>query len=163
MVQPAPIPTLGRFTPVNPVTPFTYRDNDTYLTLLRKLEEFATGLAEHVNEQDEDNKSAWQRAIDDLTNALNLTVLSVYNDLVNQIAGSHDESIASDPTTGKRNAGLSTVVAHVYDNLRIHAYFAKQYDDLGLTCAEYDALNFTARHYDLAPLYPTLNDVYPGA
>lgn len=158
MVQPVPIPTLDSFTPVNPVTPFTYRDNDTYMTILHKLEQYVAGVTEHVNTTDASNNSAWQKAIDDLTNALNLTILSVYNDLVNMIAGSHDESIADDPTTGKRNAGLSTVVAHVYDNLRIHAYFAKQYDDLGLTCAEYDALNYTARHYDLAPLYPTLND-----
>ena len=161
-IQPTPIPPIGRFAPVNPVVPFTMRDTATFLSILHGLREHVNDLAEHINTTDADNHSAWQKAIDDLTNALNLAILNVYNELVERIDSSHDDSVANDPTTGKRNMGLSTVVANVYDNARIFAYFAGQYDALGMTAAEYEALNYTARHYDLAPLYPTLNDVYPA-
>jgi hypothetical protein len=41
----------------------------------------------------------------------------------------------------------------------VFAYFAKQYDELDLTAAEYDALNYSARHFDLGVTYPTINDV----
>jgi hypothetical protein len=155
----SPIPILDRFGPVNPVTPFTMRDTATFLTILHNLQEFVVDLTEHVNTQDADNHSAWGQAIADLTNELNLAILNMYNELVDMIAGSHDESIADDPTTGLRNQGLSRVVGNVYDNTRIFAYFAKQYDDVGMTAAAYDAIGYSARHFDLAPLYPTLNDV----
>jgi hypothetical protein len=46
----------------------------------------------------------------------------------------------------------------VYDNARVFAYFAKQYDQLNLTAAAYDALAYSARHFDLGVTYPTLND-----
>jgi len=47
----------------------------------------------------------------------------------------------------------------VYDNARIFAYFARQYDELVLTASAYDTLAYSARHFDLGITYPTLNDV----
>jgi hypothetical protein len=160
-IPPTPIPLIGRFAPVNPVVPFTLRDTASFLTILHGLREHVDTLTEHINTQDADNHSAWQKAIDDLTNALNLAILNVYNDLLERVDVGAD-SLADDPTTGKRNMGLSRVVGNVFDNVRIFAYFAGQYDALNLTAADFDALNYSARHFDLAPLYPTLNDVYPA-
>ena len=37
----------------------------------------------------------------------------------------------------------------LYDNVRVHAIFSKDYDEMGLEAQEYDALGMTARGYDL--------------
>lgn len=147
--------------PILPVTPFTMRDTATNLTVLHGLREKVEELTAHVNASDAQNASNINQAIADLTNALNLALANAYTELLARVDVGPD-SLADDPTTGKRNSGLSLVVGNVYDNARIFAYFAGQFDALNLTAAEFDALNYSARHFDLAPLYPTLNDVYGG-
>jgi hypothetical protein len=74
------------------------------------------------------------------------------------VQSSHDEGIVFDPTNGSHIEGFSLVLGRVYDNARVFAYFAKQYDQLNLTAATYDALAYSARHFDLGVTYPTLND-----
>lgn len=156
-----PLDTLAPFSPINPVTPFTYRDNATTLTVLRLLENKLNSVIEALNDSNIEITDNLNEAITELTNSLNLQIAALYNELVERIDSSHDDSVADDPTTGRRNEGLSKVVANVYDNARIFAYFASQYDALELTCAEYEALNYSARFFDLAPLYPVLNATNP--
>jgi hypothetical protein len=74
------------------------------------------------------------------------------------IESSHDEGIVFDPTNGTHLDGFSVVLGRVYDNSRVFAYFAKQYDQLNLTAADYDGHQYSARHFDLGITYPTLND-----
>jgi hypothetical protein len=72
-----------------------------------------------------------------------------------------NSQIAYDPTNGKRTESIDYVLNHVFDNARVFAYFAKQYDDKQLTSAQYDALNLTARQYDMAPdYYGTQHAIY---
>jgi len=150
---------LAPFSPLNPVTPFTYRDNATFLTIQHSVVKRLNELIDLVNLANAQDESNLNQAILDLTNSLNLTLQNMYADLTALIAGSHDESVATDPTNGVRLEGLSTVISRVYDNVRVFAYFAKQYDDLLLTASEYDTLSYSARHFDLGITYPILNDV----
>ena len=154
-----PLTTLAPFSPVNPVTPFTYRDNATFLTILHALERRVNEIIAAVNLANDQDATNLNEAILELTNSLNLTVQNVYTELTAMIDGSHDESVATDPTNGNRLSGLSTVISNVYDNARIFAYFAQQYDELLLTASAYDALEYSARHFDLGITYPILNDV----
>lgn len=153
----SPLVGLAPFEPINQVTPFTYRDNDTYLTILHSLKNQVNALVDWANEYAVDDAANLNNAVSALITQFNAALNKLRSDLEALIAGSHDESIAFNPTTGSLLDGLSKVVSDVYDNLRYYAYFAKQYDDLGLTAAEYDALNYTARHYDLAVTFPTFN------
>lgn len=73
-----PLPVFG---PINPVTPFTYRDNDTFQTQLR-------GLRDKVNEQiaqleliDASLRSDMGAEILDLTNQLNMQLTTI-NDIL---------------------------------------------------------------------------------
>jgi hypothetical protein len=150
-----PLDTLANARPINPVTPFTYRDNDTNLTMVRGLRKKVDELIEYVNnefalnETDHTNiRADFQKALD----ALRVEILAVIDAL-------ETDATAFNPTTGTRTDGVSKVIGDVYDNTRVFAYFAKQYDDLDLTAAEYDALNYSARHFDLGVTYPTINDV----
>jgi hypothetical protein len=116
-------------------------------------------LIDFINSSNVINNDNLNNGLGGLRTELLKAINDLRIELTALIEGSHDESIAFDPTNGTRLEGLSTVISRVYDNLRIYAYFAKQYDDLEMTAAEYDALQLTARHYDLAITHPTLNDV----
>jgi hypothetical protein len=148
-----------QFEPVGAVQPFTYRDNATYLTILHGMREKLVELIDFINSSNVINNDNLNNGLGGLRTELLKAINDLRIELTALIEGSHDESIAFDPTNGTRLEGLSTVISRVYDNLRIYAYFAKQYDDLEMTAAEYDALQLTARHYDLAITHPTLNDV----
>lgn len=148
---------VAPFAPVSNVTPFTYRDGETFLSELHRIKEYIRELAFLLESGDAANRDYVNKAIAALTEQFNAAI--VY--LEGLIAGSHDESIAFDPTNGTHLEGLSQVVSNVYDNVRIFAYFALDLDNMDLTAAEYDAWLATmpVRHMDLAPLYPALNDV----
>jgi hypothetical protein len=148
---------LPPFEPIDSVTPFTYRDNATYLSILKTLETTVNALIDNINEVSINNAgglNAFKTYVDDALTALRAELL----ELINSIELDNGATVL-DPTTGNRTEALSKALGNVYDNARIFAYFAKQYDDLNLTAADYDALMLKARHYDLAPTYPTLSDV----
>ena len=153
-----PLKNLSSFSPVNTVTPFTYRDNATYLTILHGLQHKVNELITTLNNLNESVTADMNIGFAEMVAELTLMVNAVRDELVALVAGSHDESIATDPTNGKRLQGLSTVVSRVYDNTRIFAYFAKQYDLLDQTAAQYDARAVSARHFDLGITYPVLSD-----
>lgn len=149
------------FAPVSNVTPFTYRDGETFLSELHRIKCYIAEMVAVLEKADEDNRDYVNNTIQQLTTQFNAAVIY----LEGLIAGSHDESIAFDPTNGSHLEGLSQVVSNVYDNSRIFAYFAKDLDDMGMTAVEYDDLlaSMPVRHMDLAPLYPTLNDALKGS
>ena len=147
------------FSPLSQSTPFSYRDLDTHLTILKKLGDKVNEIVDTSNDNNAAIADETQRLITDLVTSVNTALDYLRRDVEQWIAGSHDESIAFNPTNGLQE-DVSQVVSDTFDNSRIFAYFAGDYDALGLTSAQYDALGYEARHYDLAPLYPTLNDVY---
>jgi phenylalanyl-tRNA synthetase alpha subunit len=150
---------LPDFSPVNTVTPFTYRDNDTFLTQLETLKEKANELVETVNANDQENASQHSAIVKQLVDQFNAALAELTADLEARIdAVSVDSASANDPTTGQRNAALSQVISNVYDNSRVYAWFAIEADELERTAAEWDALNFSARHFDLGATYPVIHD-----
>lgn len=153
-----PLYNLPSFSPVNSVTPFTYRDNATYLTILHALQDKVNELITTLNTLNLSVTADMNIGFAEIVAELNASLNAVRDELIALVAGSHDESVATDPTTGLRLQGLSTVISNVYDNVRIFAYFALQYDELELTALAYDTLEYTARHFDLGVTHPVLND-----
>lgn len=146
---------LATFEPINSVTPFTYRDNATYLTILKGLETTVNALITNINDVSTNNAGGLNALRDYVNDAL----IALRVELLTIVEGLESDATALDPTNGTRTESISKVIGRVYDNLRIFGYFAKQYDELNYTAAEYDALQLGARHYDLGITYPTLNDV----
>jgi hypothetical protein len=131
----------------------------SYLAILEDLQVAFNALIVAVNGANDTNVSEHNRIVSQLTTQFNNALNSLRADMEDRIAGMHDESVAWNPTTGNRQDSLSTVVSNVYDNNRIYAWFAAQYDEFGWTAAEYDAKELTARTFDLVPSYPTINAV----
>lgn len=154
------------FDSVGGVTPFTYRDGATYLTLLNEIISLVNQIVDVVNEDNNnvDGLMAEVNAkIKELDDRVSYTLAGFKNSISGWIKEMQDEKGSIyDPTNGTLANPFSVVMERIYDNVRIYAYFARQYDDLGLTAAEYDALEYTARHYDLGVTHPTLSDVLIG-
>jgi hypothetical protein len=150
--------TLRFSRPVSSTTPFTQRDNDTFLTILKGLQDKLNELIENINTDNANEHDDLNTAIADLTNKLNLSLMDYEAYITALVESSHDEGIVYDPTNGTHIEGFSLVLGRVYDNVRVFAYFAKQYDLLNLTALEYDTLAYTARHFDLGVTYPTISD-----
>ena len=74
---------LNQFGTINPVTPFTYRDNDTYLTVLAKLEATVNDLIQTVNDGHAELVTNFNTLVDSV-NAINTLI---------------DEKIAAQHTT----------------------------------------------------------------
>ena len=56
--------------------------------------------------------------------------------------------IAYDPTTGEYE-NVSTVIQNVYDSLRQNSISASEFDNLELTCTEFEAYDISAYNFDL--------------
>ena len=152
-------------TPISTVTPFTYGDGDTYLRRLERLIKWLANLITVVDGQTE--------AIEEIRNALSAIEAEVDKELaenraytVEQIANVRAELLAAigaatdagsvfNPTNGSLHEPIAKVISDVYDNVRVHALFAIEYDELEYTVAQYDAIGFEARHYDLSPFTNT--------
>jgi hypothetical protein len=131
--------TLRFSRPVGTTTPFTQRDNDTFLTILKGLQYTLNDLIEQVNANDVSSQNDLNTAIADLTNKLNLALMDYEAYLTALVQSSHDEGVVFDPTNGTHIEGFSLVLGRVYDNARVFAYFAKQYDQLNLTACIFGA------------------------
>lgn len=136
--------------PLSNVTPFTYRDGETYLEQLKRLRGYIGEVADIL-----------QGNIDDLSDNVDAKINALISDFNAALAEINaalmamedsDNMVLFDPTTGELN-GASIVIGHVYDNTRYYAYFAGQLDDFEKTAAEWDSMEYTARHFDLALAY----------
>lgn len=131
--------------------PFTYRDGLTTLQLIECIRcnldglqsDFNT-LVEQVNQSITDNNAAVQLIADNLVKQMAL----LREELIRLIEQSQSTGLAWSPVYGKQDA-LQTVLDGMYDNTRNHALFWSDYDDMGLQAFVYDALELTARDYDL--------------
>lgn len=141
--------------PINQVTPFTYRDNATYLTILNGLCDYLNTLVDQINTIIGDFEDSTNAALAELLDYINSEIARL-EEILNSADG---DAFIFDPTQGQLKKGSGQVVSRVYDNTRIYAYFANEYDALGLTAKAYDDAQYLARHYDLSITYPDLHAV----
>lgn len=156
-----PLAGMPPFEPLQRVVPFTYRDTATNQQIVNGLRQTLNALIDEFNSANDTNTSEHNRIVSQLTTQFNNALNALDGRLTDQLDGiTTDSASVNDPTTGSRNVSLSQALSNTFDNSRVFAYFAKQLDDFGWTAAEYDTLHIdTARHFDLAPTYPVLNDV----
>lgn len=131
--------------------PFTYRDGLTTLQLIECIRcnldglqsDFNT-LVEQVNQSITDNNATVQQIADSLVEQMAI----LREELIRLIKQSQSTGMAWSPVYGRQDA-LQTVLDGMYDSTRNHALFWSDYDNMGLQAFVYDALELTARDYDL--------------
>jgi hypothetical protein len=146
------LPLVGRYfdSPLSQVTPFTYRDGETFLEQLKRLrcwvDNVTAALESNIEQVAADDKTANNALADELNGLLT----AFTNKWESELLALEDEAknVTRDPTTGSLSP-IGVVVNHVYDNTRYYAYFANQLDAFDYTAAEWDAIGYTARHFDL--------------
>lgn len=152
----SPLSTLGFFsTPLSNVTPFTYRDGETFLEQLARLrcwiDEVSSTLAANIIAVQTDDEAA----LASLTAQLNAELLAFVNQWQTELMNLQDQhpALAFDPTNGTSVEPVNVVISRVYDYTRVYAFFADQLDAYEMTAAELDAVQYTARGFDLALAY----------
>lgn len=146
-------------TPLSNVTPFTYRDGETYLERLHRLQKWIHDLSITLENNIESVEAQDQIAINTLAQQLNDALNKFANDWNAELLAIQNQNplFIFDPTNGKRTETADVVVGRVYDNLRYYAYFADQLDDFEKTAAEWDGMQYSARGFDLALAYSPTN------
>ena len=131
--------------------PFTYRDGATTLQLIECIRYNLDGLqsdfntlVEQVNQSIADSDATVRQLADNLVNQMAV----LREELIRLIGQSQSTGLAWSPVYGSQNA-LQMVLDGMYDNTRDHALFWSDYDDMGLEAFTYDALELSAREYDL--------------
>lgn len=131
--------------------PFAYRDTLNMLTWLRAIACNLDTVREHVNDIGdavgkipEDTETALQKIVDDTTAAL----AALDTTLRALIAEGSATGTAFSPVRGQAQS-VQHVFEDMYDNVRVYALFAADYDTMGLSAEEYDSLEVRAREYDL--------------
>lgn len=145
------IPRQRLFDGVPTSVPFTYRDGLTTLQLIEclrhnldTLQSDFVALVESVNAAIDANN----QDIKDMADNLSKQVAALREELIRLIEQSQVTGIAWSPVYGKQDA-LQSVLDGMYDNVRNHALFWRDYDDMQLEASMYDDLGLSAREYDL--------------
>lgn len=145
------IPRQRLFDGVPTSVPFTYRDGLTALQLIECLRHNLDALQSDFNALVESVNTAIDANNQDIRNmADNLLrqMATLREELIRLIEQSQVTGLAWSPAYGRQDA-LQTVLDGMYDNTRNHALFWSDYDNMGLQAFVYDALELTARDYDL--------------
>lgn len=145
------VPRQRLFDEVPTSVPFTYRDGLTVLQLIECLRhnldvlqsDFNT-LVESVNTAIDANN----QDIKDMADNLLRQMAALREELIRLIEQSQVTGVAWSPVYGKQDA-MQTVLDGMYDNARNHGLFWGDYDGMRLEASMYDALELTAREYDL--------------
>lgn len=131
--------------------PFAYRDTLNMLTWLRAvtcnldtLRERVNDIGDAVEKIPKDTETALQKIVDDTTDAL----AALDTTLRALITESTATGTAWSPVRG-RTESVQHILDDMYDNVRVFALFAADYDTMGLSAEEYDGLEVRAREYDL--------------
>ena len=134
--------------------PFAYRDTLNMLTWIQALCDNLNIVVEKTNEigeglngvqTDVDKKIA--DAIDQITKALT----ELEKELRALVETSCETGVARSPVRGVVQS-VQTIFDDMYDNVRVHALFARDYDDMALSVAEWETVGMDARTYDLWPI-----------
>ena len=163
-------PITIRREPLTNITPFTYNDGYTYLRLLEDLRKAVSSLGDVIGS----NNSIWEDTLDqiemlqnNLISEINTKIVGIdlkladfrgdykedykqlRREMLQEIRQATSVGTTYDPTTGSNLVPLPKALEHVYDNLRLYAYTAKEYDELQLTSTAYGSKNITAYKYDI--------------
>lgn len=145
------IPRQHLFDGVPASVPFTYRDGLTTLQLIECLRHNLDALQADFNTLIESVNTAIDANNQDIkvmADSLLRQMAALREELIQLIKQSQVTGLAWSPAYGKQDA-LQTVLDGMYDNVRNHALFWGDYDDMELEASMYDALGLSAREYDL--------------
>ena len=137
--------------PVPTSVPFIYRDGITTLELIECVKRNLDTLQSEFNGVvDEVNKTL--SGVDDSLNsalvAMSAELESLRTELIRLINETQGSGVYSNVVYGNDTSALQ-IMGDVYDNTRNHALFWSDYDNMELQAFVYDALELTARDYDL--------------
>lgn len=134
--------------------PFAYRDTLNMLTWIQALCDNLNILVEKTNEIGEGlNKIRpdVDKKITDVIDQTNNALSELEKELRALVETSCETGVARSPVRGVVQS-VQTIFDDMYDNVRVHAMFSADYDDMALTAAEYDGVGMDARTYDLRPI-----------
>ena len=155
--------------PISNITPFTYGDGYTYLSLLEDMRVYLntmiesvnantdsandvvdqfTELVNHVNDAIADYGTQLNNWSDDFEASFKVTFDKLRADMITLVLTTSQTGVIFNPTRGFYDP-IGDVVAGIYDFLRIYSYTAAEYDALGLTQDDYDNRFVDAYAYDV--------------
>ena len=140
--------------PVHPqyatVQPFAYRDTLNLMTWvqaiqcnLEQLRQTYNGTIDQMSHDNNEWDAAFAEAMNDMAQALADLEARLRSEMPSFATGK-----VWSPVYGREDS-VQKALDDLYDNVRVHAIFSKDYDEMGLEAQEYDALGMTARGYDL--------------
>lgn len=152
------------WSPITSITPFTYRDNWTYLEKLEYLFTRLNEITESFNaltSQVENSIKQIDELLDafkgDFTEKLNALenkhdedILKLRKELLQAIADSQKGGVVFNPTNGRRDESVEKVINDVYDNVRVHAHFVENMEN-GDTATVIDERALSGQRFDLDP------------
>ena len=134
--------------------PFAYRDTLNMLTWIQALCDNLNIVVEKTNEIGEGLNNIQpdlDKKIADVIDQTNKALDELEKELRALVETSHETGVARSPVRGVVQS-VQTIFDDIYDNARVHALFAKDYDDMGLSVDEWEAVGIDARTYDLWPI-----------
>lgn len=155
--------------PISNITPFTYGDGYTYLSLLEDMRVYLntmidsvnantdsandvvdqfTELVNHVNEAIADYGTQLDNWSDDFEVDFKARFDKLRADMLTLVLTTAQTGVIFNPTRGFYDP-IGDVVVGVYDFLRTFSYTAAEYDALGLTQDDYDNQFVDAYAYDV--------------
>ena len=134
--------------------PFAYRDTLNMLTWIQALCDNLNIVVEKTNEIGEGLNGIQpdvDKKIADVIDQTNKALTELEKELRALVETSCETGVARSPVRGVVQS-VQTIFDDMYDNVRVHALFARDYDAMALTAAEYDGVGMEARTYDLWPI-----------
>lgn len=131
--------------------PYTYRDTITTLRYMEEIRKCLDELHDQVNniaEEGNNLENDINKYLEALIGSLDEHLERMRGELIGMINASNEHGTSWSPVRG-RNDALDNVLSDMYDNLRRHALFAKDFDDMSMTAKEFDEKGFGARRFDL--------------
>lgn len=131
--------------------PFTFRDGLTTLELIERLRHALLRLQSDVNTgagHTQANIEALRKALDDAVASMTDAMAELDSQMRALVHDAVASGVAVSPVRGRMQP-VQAIFDDMYDNVRVFALFAADYDGMGLTAGQYDALGVPARVYDL--------------
>ena len=155
--------------PISNITPFTYGDGYTYLSLLEDMRVYLntmidsvnantdsandvvdqfTELVNHVNEAIADYGTQLDNWSNNFEVGFKTTFDKLRADMITLVLTTTQTGVIFNPTRGFYDP-IGDVVAGIYDFLRIYSYTAAEYDALKLTTDQFDEKFPSAYAFDI--------------
>lgn len=134
--------------------PFAYRDTLNMLTWIQALCDNLNIVVEKTNEIGEGLNKVQpdvDKKIADLIDQTNNALSELEKELRALVETSYETGVARSPVRGVVQS-VQTILDDMYDNVRVHALFARDYDDMALSVGEWESVGMDARTYDLWPI-----------